>query len=144
MQILSMVQLDGLMDQFAVKEIKRHYPTCEGWNIRASSTPARDCTIFRVEKKEQNILTAFSALACFAGVLPADAVLALGQEPVVAPKAVAGKIKNVILMPLNAKATVKPDTVRIIPMKQFSIEGKSLTWLKKPVAKAVEAPSAGA
>jgi hypothetical protein len=29
-------------------------------------------------------------------------------------------------------------------MKQFSIEGKSLTWLKKPVAKAVEAPPAGA
>lgn len=139
-----MVQLDGLMDRFAVKEIKRHYPSCEGWNIRAVSTPARNCTIFRVEKKEKNVLTAFSALASFAGVLPEEAVEALGKEPVIAPKAASGKVKNIILMPLNAKSAGKTDLFRFIPMKQFSIEGKSLAWVKKPVVKAVEAPSAGA
>jgi hypothetical protein len=138
-----MVQLDDLMDQFAVKEIKRHYPSCEGWSIRVVSTPARDCRIFRVERKEKNVLTSFSVLASFAGTLPAESVEALGRETVVAPKAFAGRIKNVILIPLNAKTGEIPAIFRSIRMKQFSIEGKNLTWLKKPVAKTVGTPPAG-
>lgn len=138
-----MAQLDGLMDPFAIKEIKRYYPACEGWNVRAVSTPARDCRIFRVERKEMNISTGFSVLTCFSGSVPAQAVEALERESLVYPRKYAGKIRNTILVPLNAGVTGLPETCRVITMKQFSVEGKSLAWLKKPVAKTAESPVAG-
>lgn len=120
------------MDRFAMKEIKRYFPACEGWTIGPGVSPARDCRIFCLEKRKMNVKTAFHVLVSFGTTVPAAAIKALENSPVIAPGKQNTAVKNVVLVPLNANVAGLPDTFRVLSMKQLSVEGNALTWLKKP------------
>jgi hypothetical protein len=129
--------LEGLMDRFAIKEIKRNFPSFEGWTIGRAVTPAKDCRMFVVERKIRNVKTHFHVLVAFAKKIPEAAIDALEKSPALVPATETQGIKNVILIPLNANVPKVPETIKVISMKHFTFDGENLTWLKNPAMRRI-------
>ena len=118
---------EDIMHEFVRKELKRLYPTVDGWQVKP---------VPRVDGEEQCFVASRRILGRSEG---AYVVVSFDQK--VDPSAVdqlkSGKISGVanpgrvLVVPRGADTSKIPENVQIMEMQSFGFDGNELVWLKR-------------
>ena len=119
-----------IMHDMALKELKRHYPTSEGWSIAGESTKFGENEIFSLYRRGLRKQSAIVGIV-FDRQLTHEFIAALTGNK-------ASSIRGLII-PQGVDTSHLPAGVKIGFMRAFRYEGNDLLWLKKPVTNTVTA-----
>jgi len=122
---------DDIMHEFVKKELRKLYPSVDGWQIKpATKSGAKEqgfVVARRILGKSEGayVLVSFDRTVAPATV---DALMSMArQEPI--PGLASPKM--ILVIPQNTDVTGISREVSVLPMQNFSWEGKELIWLKR-------------
>jgi len=118
---------EDIMHEFVRKELKRLYPTVDGWQIKP---------VPRADGEEQCFSVMRRKLGRSEG---AYVVVSFDQkvDPGIADQLKSGKISGVsnpgrvLVVPKGADTSEIPEDVRTLEMQSFGFDGDELVWLKR-------------
>jgi hypothetical protein len=123
-----------IMHDFVDKEIKNIYSSYDGWKITPRELGSGYDTLVVLERRNGGHRDSVKVLVTFgnsvASPLPEDLTKAERY-----PDGTVTRQEYAVMVPANADTSAVPAGVKIYTMKSFAIEGKELTWVKKPVRK---------
>jgi hypothetical protein len=123
-----------IMHDFIAKEIKNVYSSYDGWKCTPRQLGAGYDTLVVLERRDGGHRDSVKVLVTFgnsvASPLPEDLTKAEGYSD-----GTVTRQEYAVMVPANADTSAVPAGVKIYTMKSFAIEGKELTWVKKPVRK---------
>lgn len=116
-----------IMQVFAQKDLRTHFPDEKGWKYNPAPYGQKKDILFRVSRhiRRENQY-AFMAMS-FEPKVPDDLITALKKIPLEGPSFQGYSI----LVPQNTDVSRVPDDVEIIFMKAFGIVDGRLSWLTK-------------
>ncbi|KQC08434.1 MAG: hypothetical protein APR55_11520 [Methanolinea sp. SDB] len=118
---------EDIMHEFVRRELKRLYPTVDGWQIKPVS---------RAEGEEQAFIVTRRILGRSEG---ANVVVSFEQkvDPGIVDQLKSGKISGVsnpgrvLVVPRGADTSEIAEDVRTLEMQSFGFDGDELVWLKR-------------
>jgi hypothetical protein len=122
---------DDIMHEFVKKELRKLYPSVDGWQIKTAAKSVAKEQGFVVARRILGKSEGAYVLVSFDhAVTPAtvDSLMAMAKnEPI--PGLASPKM--ILVVPQNTDVTGISGEVTVLPMKNFAWEGKELIWLKR-------------
>ncbi|HUU76487.1 MAG TPA: hypothetical protein VMW63_10445 [Methanoregulaceae archaeon] len=122
---------EDIMHDFVRKELKRLYPTVDGWQIKPAP---------KIEGKEQGFVVSRRllgrsegsfVLVSFDNEVTPDTIEHLKSIEKSGQMASVAKPGRILVVPKGSNTSNVPDDIRIIQMQSFGFDGKELIWLKR-------------
>ncbi len=128
-----------IMHDFVAKEIRNIHSSFDGWKYTPRETGTGYDTLIVLERHNGGHRECVQILVTFGRTVPSP----LPEELTKADCAKDGlptRFSCAVMAPANADTSTVPSGIRVYTMRSFAFEGKALTWVKKPVRKAVSHP----
>lgn len=123
-----------IMHDFVDKEIKNVYSSYDGWKITPRELGSGYDTVVVLERRNGGHRDSVKVLVSFANSVVSPLPEALTRAERYSDGTVTRQ-EYAVMVPANADTSTVPAGVKIYTMKSFAIEGKELTWVKKPIRK---------
>ena len=121
---------EDIMHDFVRRELKRLYPSVDGWQIRnAPRTPAG--AGFIISRRLLGRSEGAHVLMSFDRNVTAQTASALKEMAASAPLPGASVSRLILMIPKGAEVAGIPPDVQILPMQSFGYDGKVLVWIKR-------------
>ena len=125
-----------IMNDFVLQEIKRLYSSYDGWKMTPKKKGAGYDTLVLLERSNGGHKEITKVLVSFQKVVTLDML-----DDLIRPEPVYDgsrpRYEYAVIVPANADTASLPKDLKVFIMRSFAFEGKELTWVKKPVRKAV-------
>ena len=125
-----------IMNDFVLQEIKRLYSSYDGWKMTPKKKGAGYDTLVLLERSNGGHKEITKVLVSFQKVVTLDML-----DDLIRPEPVYDgsrpRYEYAVIVPANADTSSLPKDLKVFIMRSFAFEGKELTWVKKPVRKAV-------
>ena len=122
---------DDIMHEFVRKELRKLYPSVDGWQIRPAAKTGGKEQGFVVSRRILGKSEGAHVLVSFdRKVTPGttDQLLAMVRtDPVPGLPAT----KKILVVPRNTNVSGVPPGISVLPMQSFAWEDKELIWLKR-------------
>jgi hypothetical protein len=122
---------DDIMHEFVRKELKKLYPSVDGWQIKPAAKSGAKEQGFVVARRilgkseAAHVLVSFDRTATPGTV---DSLMAMAKnEPI--PGLASPKM--ILVVPQHTDVSGVPREVTVLPMQSFAWEEKELVWLKR-------------
>jgi hypothetical protein len=122
---------DDIMHEFVRKELRKLYPSVDGWQIRPAAKAGGKHQGFVVWRRilgrteGAHVLVSFDRIVAPVTI---DTLAAMSRsEPI---SGLAGP-KKILVVPQNTDLSSVPREVEVLPMQSFGWEDKELVWLKR-------------
>lgn len=121
---------EDIMHDFVRRELKRLYPSVDGWQIK--KTPRAGAgSGFSISRRLLGRFEGAHVLVSFDRKATAETVNALKEMAVSNPIAGVASPRLILMAPQGAETAGIPPEVQILPMQSFGFDGKELVWLKR-------------
>lgn len=121
---------EDIMHDFVRRELKKLYPSVDGWQIRNAPKAMAD-TGFILSRRLLGRVQGAHVLVCFDRTVCASAVKVLKEMASSAPIPGVAASHLILMVPQGAEVSGIPDDVQVLPMQSFGYDGKFLVWLKR-------------
>lgn len=121
---------EDIMHDFVRRELKRLYPSVDGWQIRNAPNTMAD-TGFILSRRLLGRVQGAHVLVCFDRTVCAPAARALKEMAASAPVPGCAASHLILMVPQGAAVSGIPEDVQVLPMQSFGYDGKILVWLKR-------------
>jgi len=118
------------MNDFVRRELKRLYPSVDGWQIRDAPKTAAD-NGFIVSRRLLGRFEGAHVLVSFDRNVTAQAANALKEMAASVPLSGAASSHLILMTPQGAEVAGIPPEIQVLPMQSFGYDGKVLVWLKR-------------
>ena len=122
---------DDIMHEFVRKELKKLYPSVDGWQIKPAAKSGGKEQGFVVARRILGKSEGAHVLVSFDRVVTPDTVSSLMAMAKTNPIPGLASPKMILVVPQNTDLTSVPREVTVLPMQSFAWEGKELIWLKR-------------
>ena len=122
---------DDIMHEFVKKELRKLYPSVDGWQIKPAAKSGEKEQGFVVARRILGKSEGAHVLVSFdRAVRPAttDTLLAMAKTDPIPGLA---SPKMILVIPQNTDLTSVPSEVTVLPMQSFAWEDKELIWLRR-------------
>ena len=121
---------DDIMHEFVRKELRKLYPSVDGWQIRPAAKTGKEQGFVvwrRILGKTEgaHVLVSFARIVAPATV---DTLIAMSKTDPIPGLA---SPKKILVVPQNTDLTSVSREMEVLPMQSFSWEDKELIWLKR-------------
>ncbi|MCU0632760.1 MAG: hypothetical protein MUC66_07275 [Methanolinea sp.] len=121
---------EDIMHDFVRRELKRLYPSVDGWQIRNAPMTGAGAG-FIISRRLLGRFEGAHVLVSFDRKVTAQAAKTLKEMAASAPVAGVAASHLILMTPKGAEVSgVSPD-IQILPMQSFGYDGKELVWLKR-------------
>jgi hypothetical protein len=121
---------DDIMHEFVKKELKRLYPSVDGWQIKQAKTQGKEQG-FVVSRRLLGKTEGAHVLVSFDRIVPAATIDNLAAMSRSEPIPGLASPQKILVVPKNTKVPSIPGDVTVLPMQSFAWEEKELVWLKR-------------
>jgi hypothetical protein len=121
---------DDIMHEFVKKELKRLYPSVDGWQIRQARTTGKEQG-FVVSRRILGKTEGAYILVSFDRIVSPPTMETLSAMSRSDPIPGLAAPKKILVVPRNTKIPSVPGDVTVLPMQSFAWEEKELVWLKR-------------
>jgi hypothetical protein len=121
---------EDIMHDFVKKELKRLYPSVDGWQIKAAPKTGAGAG-FTISRRILGRFEGVHVLVNFDRKVTDGAVKALQELAARSPIAGVNNPQLIIMAPQGAETAGIPPGIKVLSMKSFGYEGKELVWLKR-------------
>ncbi len=121
---------EDIMHDFVRRELKRLYPSVDGWQIRNAPQTAAGAG-FILSRRLLGRSQGVHVLVCFDRTVSATAASALKEMAASAPVPGVAASRLILMVPRGAEVSGIPGDVQVLPMQSFGYDGKVLVWLKR-------------
>ena len=122
---------DDIMHEFVRKELKKLYPSVDGWQIKPAAKSGGKEQGFVVARRilgkseGAHVLVSFDRIVTPGTV---DSLMAMAKNNPIPGLA---SPKMILVIPQNTDLTSVPREVTVLPMQSFAWEDKELIWLRR-------------
>ena len=127
----SMGYSGDIMHDIVQKELKRNYPSSEGWVISGAAKQIGNDEIFSLSRRSGTNQVA--TVGASFGKIVGPGLISAMMEGKATPAAKKGAWHACLLVPQGTDVSGLTDDIKVIFMRSFRYEGKDLLWLKRPV-----------
>ncbi len=121
---------EDIMHDFVRRELKRLYPSVDGWQIK--KTPRAGAgSGFSISRRLLGRFEGAHVLVSFDRKATAETVNALKEMASSAPVPGVAASRLILMVPKGAEVSGIPEDVQVLPMQSFGYDGKFLVWLKR-------------
>ena len=121
---------DDIMHEFVKKELKRLYPSVDGWQIRKARTTGKEQG-FVVSRRILGKTEGAHILVSFDRIVSPPTLETLAAMSRSEPIPGLAATKKILVVPKNTKIPSVPGDVTVLTMQSFAWEEKELVWLKR-------------
>ncbi len=121
---------DDIMHEFVKKELKRLYPSVDGWQIRQGKTGGKEQG-FVVSRRILGKAEGALILVSFDRIVSSRTVETLSAMSRAEPIPGVASPKKILVVPKNTNVATVTGDITILPMASFAWEEKELVWLKR-------------
>ncbi|OPX71575.1 MAG: hypothetical protein A4E40_00299 [Methanoregulaceae archaeon PtaU1.Bin059] len=121
---------EDIMHDFVRRELKRLYPSVDGWQIKKAPRAGADPG-FSISRRLLGRFEGSQVLVSFDRKVTGETVKALKEMAASNPIAGVASPRLILMVPQGAEAAGIPPEVQILPMQSFGFDGKELVWLKR-------------
>jgi hypothetical protein len=124
---------DDIMHEFVRKELKKLYPSVDGWQIKPAAKSGGKEQGFVVARRilgkseGAHVMVSFDRTVTPATV---DSLKAMAKNDPIPGLATP---KMILVVPQNTDVSGVPREVSVLPMQNFTWEDKELVWLKRRI-----------
>jgi hypothetical protein len=122
---------DDIMHEFVRKELKKLYPSVDGWQIRPAAKSGGKEQGFVVARRILGKSEGAYVLVSFDQVVTPGTIDSLNAMAQNNPIPGLASPKKILVIPQNTNVLVVPAEVTVLPMQSFAWENKELVWLKR-------------
>lgn len=122
---------DDIMHEFVRKELRKLYPSVDGWQIKNAIQSAGKEQGFVVARRILGKSEGAHVLVSFDRVVtPATTASLMAMAKTDAIPGLASP-KKILVVPKNTDVSGVPGEVSVLPMQSFAWEEKELVWLRR-------------
>ncbi len=121
---------EDIMHDFVRKELKRLYPSVDGWQIRSAPKTGAGAG-FTISRRLLGRFEGAHVLVNFDRKVTPAAIKALQEIAAQSPIAGVRNPRLILMTPKGTETDPLPPGIEILPMQSFGYEGKELVWLKR-------------
>jgi hypothetical protein len=122
---------DDIMHEFVRKELKKLYPSVDGWQIKPAAKSGGKEQGFVVARRILGKSEGAHVLVSFDRIVTPGTVNSLMAMAKNNPIPGLASPKMILVIPQNTDLTSVPAEVTVLPMQSFAWEDKELIWLKR-------------
>jgi hypothetical protein len=122
---------DDIMHEFVRKELKKLYPSVDGWQIKPAAKSGGKEQGFIVARRILGKSEGAHVLVSFDQKVTPGTVNSLMAMAKNEPIPGLASPKMILVIPKNTDVTGVPPEVTVLPMQSFAWEEKELVWLKR-------------
>jgi hypothetical protein len=122
---------DDIMHEFVRKELKKLYPSVDGWQIKPAAKSGGKEQGFVVARRILGKSEGAHVLVSFDRIVTPDTVNSLMSMAKTNPIPGLASPKMILVIPQNTDLTSVPREVTVLPMQSFAWEEKELIWLRR-------------
>jgi hypothetical protein len=122
---------DDIMHEFVRKELKKLYPSVDGWQIKPAAKSGGKEQGFVVARRILGKSEGAHVLVSFDRIVTPGTVNSLIAMAKTNPIPGLASPKMILVIPQNTDLTSVPREVTVLPMQSFAWEDKELIWLKR-------------
>jgi len=122
---------DDIMHEFVRKELKKLYPSVDGWQIKPAAKSGGKEQGFVVARRILGKSEGAYVLVSFDRIVTpgtVDSLMAMAKNDPIPGLA---SPKMILVIPQNTDLTSVPREVTVLPMQSFAWEDKELIWLRR-------------
>jgi hypothetical protein len=119
------------MHEFVRKELKKLYPSVDGWQIKPAAKSGGKEQGFVVARRILGKSEGAHVLVSFDRIVTPDTVNSLMAMAKTNPIPGLASPKMILVIPQNTDLTSVPREVTVLPMQSFAWEEKELIWLRR-------------
>jgi hypothetical protein len=122
---------DDIMHEFVRKELKKLYPSVDGWQIKPAAKSGGKEQGFVVARRILGKSEGAHVLVSFdrkVTPITVDSLMAMAKNDPIPGLA---SPKMILVVPQNTDVTGVPREVTVLPMQSFAWEDKELIWLRR-------------
>lgn len=121
---------EDIMHDFVRRELKRLYPSVDGWQIKNVPKSGADSG-FIISRRLLGRFEGSHVLVSFDRSVTSGTVNALKEMAASNPVSGVSSPRLILMAPQGAEVAGVPPEVQVLPMQSFGYEGKELVWLKR-------------
>ncbi|HPC55877.1 MAG TPA: hypothetical protein PK679_07705 [Methanolinea sp.] len=121
---------EDIMHDFVKKELKRLYPSVDGWQIKTAPGTGAGAG-FTISRRILGRIEGAYVLVNFDRKVTDKAVKALQELAARSPIPGVRNPRLIIMGPQGAETAGLPPGIEVLSMQSFGYEGKELVWLKR-------------
>lgn len=133
---------EDIMHDFVKKELKRLYPSVDGWQIKSAPKTGPGAG-FTISRRILGRIEGAHVFVNFDRKVTDETVKALQDLAAQSPIAGAKNPRLIIVVPQGADTTGLPPGIEVLFMQSFGYEGKELVWLKRRAQVSEKVPPKG-
>ncbi len=122
---------DDIMHVFVKKELRKLYPSVDGWQIRPAAKSGGTEKGFVVARRILGKSEGVHVVVSFDQVVTPGTIDALTAMARNNPVPGLASPKKILVIPQNTDVRAVPSEVAVLPMQSFAWENKELVWLKR-------------
>jgi hypothetical protein len=119
------------MHEFVRKELKKLYPSVDGWQIKPAAKSGEKEQGFVVARRILGKSEGAYVLVSFDRIVTPGTVNSLMAMAKTNPIPGLASPKMILVIPQNTDLTSVPSEVTVLPMQSFAWEDKELIWLRR-------------
>jgi len=124
-----MVSIEGVMHNFVMKELRRLFPSIEGWQIRSiPNTAGAGYIVSQTLPGHQESVYVFVRFTRYA---TADDANALKEIAAAAPLRGITKTRLVLMVPDGAEVNGIPPEIEVATLRSYGFYGNDLVWIRR-------------
>ena len=124
-----MVSIEGIMHSFVAKELRRLFPSIDGWQIR--SIPNTAGAGYLVSQTEPGHQESAHVLVRFTKHVTAEDGHALKEMAAAAPLRWITKTRLILMVPHGAEVNGNPPEIEVATLRSYGFYGNDLVWIKR-------------
>jgi len=122
---------DDIMHEFVRKELRKLYPSVDGWQIKPAAKSGEKEQGFVVARRILGKSEGAYVLVSFDRIVTPGTVNSLMAMAKTNPIPGLASPKMILVIPQNTDLTSVPSEVTVLPMQSFAWEDKELIWLRR-------------
>jgi hypothetical protein len=122
---------DDIMHEFVRKELRKLYPSVDGWQIRPAAKTGGKEQGFVVRRRILGRTEGAHVLVSFDRIVAPVTIDTLSAMSRSEPIPGLASPKMIIVVPKNTDLSSVPREIEVLPMQSFAWEDKELVWLKR-------------
>ncbi|OPY44007.1 MAG: hypothetical protein A4E42_01118 [Methanoregulaceae archaeon PtaU1.Bin222] len=124
-----MVSIEGIMHSFVAKELRRLFPSIDGWQIR--SIPNTAGAGYIVSQTQPGHHENAHVLVRFTRHVTAEDANALKEMVAAAPLRRMTKSRLVLMIPDGAEVNGIPPEIEVATLRSYGFYGNDLVWIRR-------------
>jgi hypothetical protein len=122
---------DDIMHEFVRKELRKLYPSVDGWQIRPAAKTGGKEQGFVVSRRILGRTEGAHVLVSFDRIVAPVTIDTLSAMSRSEPIPGLASPKKILVVPQNTDLSSVPREIVVLPMQSFAWEDKELVWLKR-------------